>query len=202
MRGFHAAPSHDAGSRRTSRECPPRCRSVVDRSYFLGLWKASTTPVAQLLIKMTKLTESLLNESGRKYDELVSLVDSDEKAATLLDDTVYTIAGILNGGLEKIAESSTYYNHFTASIRFLERSVFNSMVAGDGPIDQWFKLLSRARGSVREYKEALSGRRYDDEREEAHEEFLPVADEVEDWIYNDANLEALSSSLIDLVMKY
>jgi len=141
---------------------------------------------------MHKLTAILLEREKSKYDELIDLVDSSEIAAQVLDDITYTIAGILNGGLEKMAESETYYYNFMSTITLFTRS----SVIDSGPIHDFVSLLKGARSSVRDHAESLKSR-YRDDYEEEDAEFKVQADKVESWLYNKANLEALSSALID-----
>lgn len=147
--------------------------------------------------KLKSLTQRLLEAESSKYDELVGLVDSDEAAAQLLDDTVYTIAGVLNGGLSMLAESSNYHRHYTDSISFLGMTA-RPYYEESGPVGQFLRLMQDSKKAVREYRQAL--KLNDSEETEAvfEETFSPAAEAFESWLYNDSNLEALSSSLIDI----
>jgi hypothetical protein len=143
-----------------------------------------------------KLLETERSESD-KYDELVSLVDSDEVAAQVLDDTVYVIAGVLNGGLKMLAESSLYNRHYHDSMSFLGMSA-RSYYEESGPVGQFLKLMRGAKEAISDYRDALRTRDEDEIGAVFEETFAPVADSFEEWLYNLVNLESLSSALIDV----
>ena len=153
-----------------------------------------------------KVTESLtiikglLSEDGygynpplrrSKYDELIGLVDSDKLAGQVLGDTTYAIAGILNGGLSMMAESDDYYHHFMDSCNYLSRCQSEQLFGQDSPIGAWVSLMRAARPALRSAR--------DGDIDVGNEEFLAVADPLENWLYNSENLEALASALIDLL---
>jgi hypothetical protein len=136
-----------------------------------------------------KLAQKLL-ESSSKWDDLITIVDSDEHAAQLLDDVTYLIAGILNGGLEMVAESDTYYQHYTDARMFLRQYP-------EGVIGKFYSLLRKVSEPVREHRLALKRRRDDYDHVE-NSAFPAAADELENWLYNPDNLNALSEALLGL----
>jgi hypothetical protein len=138
---------------------------------------------------MKRLTQKLL-EGESKYDQLIALVDSNEAAAQCLDDITYTIAGILNGGVNMLVESDTYYRHYSDALTFL-RSV------SDGVIGHFVSLLRAVRAPVNEYRRIFSRREEDYYEEDIPEGFTEAADALENWLYNNANLEALSTALME-----
>jgi hypothetical protein len=137
---------------------------------------------------MRKLTKMLL-EREAMYDELIALVDSDERAAQILDDITYVIAGVLNGGLSHIAESDTYYQYYLDTLNYFRNPP-------EGPISEFISRLARARRAIGRHRAEVKNNKYVDHEVEG---FTEACDEVEDWLYNKNNCEALSVALINYV---